>query len=305
MKTVGLVGCGRWGQYILRDLLSTGTAVKVVCRSQESVQRALSLGAISASANIDDLADTDGIVVAVPTVSHASILERIMPFGTPIFVEKPLTADVESARRLAAIAGENRLFVMDKWRYHPVIEAMRHEIASGRVGEVLAIRLTRWGWANPHTDVNGLWILAPHDLSIVLHLLGDIPDVTQAAASIPNQPDLALTAVLQRKGMPTVTLDISIASPEHRRRCLVIGSEMTLELRDGYDDRLFVRRGAPGAVDAVPGEIEAGDAMPLLSEIQRFVGFLHGGPAPYSSAAEGLLIVQRLAEIEQRLEEQQ
>lgn len=300
MKRIGLVGCGRWGRLILRDLLSIGAEVKVVCRTQDSIQRALSLGAASATSHMDDLKDTDGIVVAVPTASHADVLDAILPFGTPIFVEKPMTADVESARRLVRAAAD-RLFVMDKWRYHPVIEAMRTEIASGRVGDVLALRFTRWGWGNPHSDVNGLWILAPHDLAITLHLIGRIPEVVEAWAAIPHQPDLAMTAVLKGEGTPSVSLDISVASPEHRRRCLVIGSRMTLELRDGYDDRLFVREGAPGAADALVREIVAGNEMPLLCELQRFVGFLDGGPRPYSSAREGLLIVQRVADIAARL----
>ena len=102
------------------------------------------------------------------------MLDRVLALGPPIFVEKAMTADVASARRVAA-AGEGRLFVMDKWRYHPGVEAMRAEIAAGRVGDVLAIRTERWAWGHPHPDIGPLWILAPHDLSIVLHLMGDIP----------------------------------------------------------------------------------------------------------------------------------
>jgi hypothetical protein len=98
-----------------------------------------------------------------------------------------------------------------------------------------------------------------------------------------------------------VTLDISIASPEHRRRCLVIGSKMTLELRDGYDDRLFVREGFPGSEAAIAREIHVGTAMPLLTEVRRFVEFLQGGPKPYGTMDEAVLVVRRIAEIEEAL----
>ena len=160
-----------------------------------------------------------------------------------------MTTDVLSARRLAAAAAD-RLFVMDKWRYHPAVEAMRTDIVAGCVGEVLAIRTTRWGWGNPHRDVSALWMLAPHDLAIVLHLIGSIPPVWSAFAVSAQQPDIGAVALLKPARGPSVTLDIGIASPEYRRRCLVIGTRANLELRDSYDERIFVRDGAPGVADA-------------------------------------------------------
>jgi predicted dehydrogenase len=282
---------------ILRDLLACGAEVHVVSRTVAALERALALGAHSAKSDISALNEIDGFIVATPTATHAGVLERLVPTGRPVFVEKPMTADADSARRLAA-AAEGRLFVMDKWRYHPGIQAMRTEIDSGRVGEVLALRTVRWGWGNPHSDVSALWILAPHDLAVVLHLTGTIPDVRGAFPASTREPGLGVTAHLGTGGGPCITLDIGIASPEHRRRCLVIGSRATLELRDGYDERIFVRDGAPGATGAPERTIDAGTQMPLLAELQAFLAFLAGGPAPMSTAREGLLIVERLAAIE-------
>ena len=297
---IGLIGCGRWGRLILRDLLSCGAEVHVVTPSTRSQEDALARGARSAAADRSTLDAMDGFVIAAPTVLHAAIIEELLPEGRPIFVEKPMTADLASARRIAA-AANGKLFVMDKWRYHPAIEAMRREIAEGRVGEVLGIRTTRWAWGNPHPDVSGLWILAPHDLAIVFHLLGRIPEVRSVSAVCAKQPELGVTAHLGSGSDPSITIDIGIASPEYRRRCLVIGTQATLELRDGYDERIFVRDGAPGSPDAAERTIDAGGAMPLLTELQRFLGFLNGGPAPMSSAEEGLLIVERIAAIEAAL----
>jgi predicted dehydrogenase len=264
------------------------------------MQRALALGAHSAQSNLSALDQMDGFVVATPTVAHAEVIEQLVPTRRPIFVEKPMTADIGSARRLTA-AAENRLFVMDKWRYHSGIEAMREEIAAGRVGEILAIRTMRWGWGNPHSDVSALWILAPHDLAIVLHLIGEIPPVRSAFTVSTREPDLGVTAHLRGERGPSVTLDIGIASPDHRRRCLVIGSRATLELRDGYDECIFVRDGAPGEANASERAINVGGKMPLLAEIERFVTFLSGGPPPMSAAREGLVVVERLAAIEAAL----
>jgi predicted dehydrogenase len=244
---IGLIGCGKWGRLILRDLLACGAEVRVIGLTTASLEAAVALGAHSTSCDLSGLEQMDGFVVATPTATHAEVIDRLAPMGRPIFVEKPMTADVLSARRLAA-ASEGQLFVMDKWRYHPGIDAMRAEIAAGRVGEVLAIRTTRWGWGNRHGDVSALWILAPHDLAIVLHLVGDIPPVSSAYPVSARQPDLGVTAHLRADRGPSVTLDIGIASPDHRRQCLVIGSRATLHLRDSYDNRVFVRDGPPGLI---------------------------------------------------------
>jgi len=283
--------------------LACGAEVHAVSPTAETRARALAEGACSTSADLSELGDLsehgpmDGFIVATPTGTHAEVLDRLLALGPPIFVEKAMTSDVASARRVAA-AGEGRLFVMDKWRYHPGIEAMRAEIACGRVGEVLAIRTMRWAWGHPHLDISPLWILAPHDFSIVLHLLGDIPPFRSAIPLSARQPDLGLTAHFGSEEGPSITLDIGIASHDRRRKCHVIGSRATLEMRDGYDERIFVRDGAPGASGASDRVIEVGGKMPLLAEIERFLAFLSGGPAPMSTAREGLLVVERVAAIE-------
>lgn len=297
---VGLVGCGRWGRHILRDLLSLGAEVQVTCLSDATAAQARHAGAREAGRALPDPETTDAYVVATPTATHAEVLETLVSTGRPIYVEKPMTADAASARRLAD-AAPSRLFVMDKWRYHPAIEAMRRQVADGSVGEVLAIKTSRWQWSSPHLDVSPLWILAPHDLSIALHVLGRIPPLRHAFAMVPGRPELGLAAVLADDGAQ-VTIDIGVAAPEHRRRCLVVGSKASLELTDAYDDRLLVRRGAPGDSAAAAEVLQVGAEMPLLAELRAFLAHVRGeGPPPLSSARDGADIVERLSEIEAAL----
>lgn len=294
---VGLIGCGRWGRLILRDLVALGAEVQVTCRSETTAAEALRAGAVTAGTAPPDPTVCDAFVVATPSATHAAVLETLVSAGRPIFVEKPMTADVASARRLAA-AAPSRLFVMDKWRYHPAIEAMRREARTETVGQVLAIKTSRWQWSSPHRDVGPLWILAPHDLSIALHILGRIPPLVGASAVVPGRPDLGVSALLA-DATTHVHIDIGVASTEHRRRCLLIGSNATLELTDAYDDRLLVRRGAPGDPAAIAETLPVGGEMPLLAELRAFLAYVRGeGPPPLSSAADGLAIVERLAEIE-------
>jgi predicted dehydrogenase len=297
MIHIGLIGCGAWGRFILRDLKACDAAVHVVARSQTSRQNATVHRADSIVGDLAGLPPVDGYVVAAPTGVHAAIIEALLPTGRPIFTEKPMTADVASARRITAAAGE-RVFIMQKWRYHPGIERMRRETQNGELGDLVGIHIQRWGWGCPQRDVNAIWTLMPHDLSIVLHWLGDIPPVRFVRPTLLGPIDTGLIAQLGTPGGIPVTIDMSIAAPEHRRTFLIVGSKASAELRDSHDTSIQVRRGRPADPNAVADTIEIGQDMPLLLELQAFLRYLAGGPPPMTSAKEGLLIVERTAEIE-------
>lgn len=293
---IGLIGCGAWGRLILRDLKSCGAVVHVVAPSEGSRRNAVEQRADAIVGAVSDLPSVDGYVIAAPSSLHAKIIEALLPTGRPIYTEKPLTVDVASAARIAERAGE-RVFVMQKWRYHAGIERMRQEIVRGAVGDVRAIHVQRWGWGHPHSDTNAIWTLMPHDLSIVLHWLGDIPPLRSVRLTVPGAIDLGLVAELGDARLP-ISIDMSTVAPAYRRTFTLVGSAATLTLGDSYDAVIHARRGAPGAHDASVDTIAIGNDMPLLLELQAFLAHLRGGPPPMTSAHEGLLIVRRTAEIE-------
>ena len=171
---VGLVGCGRWGRLILRDLKALGCWVAVVARSPSSITNARTAGAEAIVATIDDLPPVDAAVVAVPTTVHGEAVLRLASRDCPIFCEKPLTSDVALARRIVDVAGE-RVFVMDKWRYHPGIHALRDLAQGGELGPVLGLKTVRIQGGNAHDDVDTAWTLLPHDMAIALEILGFLP----------------------------------------------------------------------------------------------------------------------------------
>lgn len=292
--SIGLVGFGRWGRHIFRDLRSLGAVVHVAVPSIDSRQSANAAGAATVCAHPDRLPEADGYVVATPTVLHARVVEMLIERQRPIFVEKPLTSDLDAARRIVEAAGE-RIFVMDKWRYHPAVRALAEQVRSGALGDILAIRTYRLGWDNPHRDVDAIWILLPHDLSIVLEILGRIPSARAAFQTVPDRPGSDLLALLQDDaGGVQVTIEISANHPASRRSVVVIGSKGAAQLADSHDDRILLASGVPGQDASRPTELQVGNAMPLLLELEAFVSHLRGGPPPRSSAREGLTIVERV-----------
>ena len=182
---IALVGCGPWSEHILRDLQSLGAEVQVVARHESSRARAVQGGASRIVSSVSELHPADGIVIARETVSHAEAIFDCVPFGVPIFVEKPMTHSVESAAAIAAMSDAGaRIFVMDKWRYHPGIEALADLARSQKYGKVVGLRCRRNWWGNPHSDVSALWIYVPHDLSIALEILGQISDPQYAIGDV-------------------------------------------------------------------------------------------------------------------------
>ncbi len=285
---VGLVGCGSWGRFILGDLLSLGCRVSVVARSPES--RARAEGANPVVGSVAELPELDGIVVATQTSTHAAVIEQALQRGVPVFVEKPLTDDPSAAARLAEAAGE-RLFVMDKWRYHSGVELLRDLARGGSLGAVRALLTTRIDWGNPHDDVDASWVLAPHDLSIALEVLGELPEARAAVADVDGGEVQGLVGLLGER--PWHRLEISTRSPERRREVQLVCEQGVALLADAYSDHVLVRR--DGADESE--RVEISTALPLLLELRAFVEHLQGGPPPRSSAAEGALVVRRVAEL--------
>lgn len=268
---VGLVGCGKWGKHILRDLTDLGCEVPVV----------------TSSGRVSDFQGVDGIVVATPTTTHADITEQALAHGVPVFVEKPLAADPEEAARIVE-AAPDRVFVMDKWRYHPGVELLAEIARSGELGRVVGLRTTRIGWGNPH-DVDAVWILAPHDLSIALEIFGSVPSPRSAVALSLDGEAEGLIGLLGDS--PWHALEVSARSVERRREVALVCERGVAVLPHGYSGHVLL------ATDEEPEKRAISTELPLLRELRAFVEHLDGGPPPRSSAQEGAEVVTTIAEL--------
>ncbi len=295
LKHIALVGCGDWGKHILRDLKTLGAHVSVVAINDATVTRARDGGA---DAMVDRIAslpqDIDGAVVATSTNAHTECVLALCAWNIPIFVEKPLAASVGEARRILQEAGD-RVFVMHKWRYHPGIERLREIVADGRLGAPIGFRSVRLGWAMPHDDFDPIWTLLPHDLSIVLHIFGSIPTPREAFADPLGPPGGGLFTRLGGNGEPNVVIEVSSFHPLIRRSIILACENGVAQLGDGYDDEVVLRIGAPGSRAAIEERLIAKGPMPLLRELEVFLGYLDGGPPPLSTAAEGCAVVETIA----------
>jgi predicted dehydrogenase len=289
-KVIGLVGVGNWGKLILRDLVSLGCEVHVVAVSKSSIANAQEFGAASIVSSIAELPELHGAVAAPIVTRHAEVVHALgLAQPGPIYCEKPLTADSTEADQLVEAFGD-RLFVMDKWRYQAGVLELARLAKGGELGEIQSLTLRRVSRGNPHPDVNTVWTHMPHDLSIALEILGDIPQVTHAFEEVVNNQVVGLRTTLGEA--PWVAIEISDGAPESHREMRVVGSTGIAVLAGGWSEDVIVRR-----FDGQPDEIVAADGeLPLLAELRAFVEHVGGGPEPKSSAAEGALVVRRIEE---------
>jgi predicted dehydrogenase len=289
---VGLVGCGRWGSLILRDLVALGCEVHVVARSPASVANAAAGGASSVHPAVAKLscgtAVLEGIIVATTAGQHHPVVMevlRIYGSALPIFCEKPLATSVREAEEMAETA--HRLFVMDKWRYHPAIRRMALARETGEFGALVGLHARRIQPGNPHPDVSPPWTYLPHDLSIVLEVLGNLPAVTRAVS---DHGDETVFAFLGER--PWVEIECSTRALWKSREVDAHFERGVLSMIDPLASTLRLQPNDGPARDLpVPGE------MPLLAELRAFVGHLRGGPAPRSTAADGVRVVRSIQDV--------
>jgi len=286
---VGLVGCGHWGANILRDLRALDCEVRVVARSDASVGRAREGGAAAVVREVGELGAVDGIVACTPIETHAAVIEEALAADVPVFTEKPLCDDAGDAARLAALAPD-RLFVMDKWRYHAGVAAIAEIAATGRLGRVHGLRTVRIQPDNRHAE-DAIWVLAPHDLAIALEVLGEVPRPRAASGQWADGRLVTMHALLEAdRGWHA--LEISERAPAADRRIELHCDDGVAVLAGGWDEHVLVHR--PGGQT---DRIEARGELPLLAELRAFVEYLDGGPTPKSSAAEGAAAVGVIAAI--------
>ncbi len=291
--TIGLVGCGRWGRNILRDLTVLGSTVVVVDPDEASRGRAEAFAPATILKTLSALPPVNGIVVATPATTHAEVVEALLGRGVPIFCEKPLTTDPSSAARLAEI-GAGLLFVMHVWRYHRGIVRLAEIARAQELGPVLCLRTERKNWTSPRTDTDSIWTLVPHDLSIALAVLGAIPMPRSAVVETIYGKPVSMLAVLGDS--PFMALDCSTRFGEKRREVRLHCRDGVAVLPDGESAFIEILRpgGAPDGAPAVERQSISGEPA-LLRELRVFVDHLRGGPPPPTDALEGLAVVRAVA----------
>jgi predicted dehydrogenase len=250
-------------------------------------------GPETVSTVLDVMSGVEGIVVATPSSTHAEVIESLLGFDVPIFVEKPLTTDVDSAARIARLA-PGSVFVMDKWRYHPAVTTIRDLVTAGRLGRISVIETTRVQHGMPHTDVDCSWILLPHDLAIAFEITGHHADALRATGRLEGGQIVGCDAEFSLGEDIIMRSSFGIDAAESLRTVRVIGDRAMATLGDGWSDHIVITELDD---DSIEETIETPGRLPLEAELADFIDHLAGGPPPRSSVIDGATAVATIIEV--------
>jgi predicted dehydrogenase len=176
----------------------------------------------------------------------------------------------------------------------PGVRELAEIARDGRLGRVRGLRTVRVGWGRVHDDVDATWVLAPHDLSIALEILGEVPEPRAAVADVVGAAAGGLDGILATDSVWHV-LSVSERSPVRSRQVVLHCEDGVALLGGGWDEHVTIVR--PGSDGADEERVGTTGELPLLAELRAFVGHLDGGPAPRSSAREGALVVETISRL--------
>jgi predicted dehydrogenase len=262
----------------------------------------------------------DGLIIATPPSTHETLAIAAMRAGKDVLVEKPMATSAAAARRLIeeAQAASVTLMVGHTFEYSDAVDKLNEVVQSGDLGTVLHIDTARLNLGLYQSDVNVVWDLAPHDISIINHLMGTLPSSLQAWGSCHAHPTLEDVAYLRlhyEDSNVTAVVAVSWLSPCKVRRVTVVGSKKMAVYDDMAEepvrvyDKGVMRAVQPEEFPAVPMSYRYGDIVspyvqlrePLMREDQHFVDSIAAGTRPVSDGANGLAVVRVLEAASQSL----
>jgi predicted dehydrogenase len=245
-----------------------------------------------------------GVVIATPAETHHELVHRTLAARKDVFVEKPLALTHEQGRTLVSLARERHLMLMvgHVLEYHPAIVRLGELIRAGALGRVRYIYSNRLNLGKVRSEENILWSFAPHDIAIILRLMGASPfQVVACGGSYvqPNLPDVTITNLLFDNGV-RAHLFVSWLHPFKEQRLVVIGTKKMASFDDVskelvvYDQRVDLKEGQPvpikGKGESVPFSLDE----PLRIECQAFLASIATRKSPLTDGESGLRVLRVL-----------
>jgi predicted dehydrogenase len=304
---VAIVGCGYWGKNLVRNFYALG-ALQIVCDATEAGrQTALSLAPTAQIvADPGDVlaSDVSGVVVATPAETHYPLVKAALLAGKDVFVEKPLALTYEQGAELVKLAEQRQriLMVGHVLEYHPAIVQLLALTRTGQLGKIHYIYSNRLSLGKIRREENILWSFAPHDVAVILRLMGSVPFEVVACGGDyvqPNIADVTVTNLLFDNGV-RAHIHVSWLHPFKEQRLVVIGSKKMASFDDVtkrlvlYDQRVEWQEGEPVPLKGNGDEVPFSTDEPLRLECQAFLQAIDTRVPPVTDGQSGLRVLRVL-----------
>lgn len=321
---IAVIGCGYWGVNYVRvfsELAETHVAVICDQRKERLLEIQQRFPNVDICTDIDDALhreDVDAVVIATQATTHFDVTRQCIAADKHILLEKPMAITTAQAAELVQM-GQTRdsvLMVGHTFLFNPGIQKVKEYIADGEIGEVYYMYAQRTNLGPIRHDVNALWDLAPHDVSIFNHLLNEKPIWVSAVGSnvLKNsRQDVGFVSIGYESGV-IGNIHVSWVDPHKVRQMVVVGSEQRIVFDDvSIQERVRVYEKGVAPLESEIGsfgefklQIRDGNIIsplipigePLKNQCRHFIECIHTGKTPITDAQAGLDVVQVMEAID-------
>lgn len=317
-QSVAVVGSGYWGSNLVR-VFHELNALAVVCdHDEESLNRVKQkFPDVAVDHRFENLlrpSSPAALVIATPAETHHRLCREALVAGKDVFVEKPLALKPEDGQELIQLAkAKGRLLMVGHiLLYHPAIVKLKELVASGELGRIQYIYSNRLNLGKIRREENILWSFAPHDISVILMLLGEMPTEISAHGGCylhSSIQDVTVSTLAFRSGV-RAHMFVSWLHPFKEQKLVVVGERQMavfddLESKDklslySHQIEWVERVPIPHKADAKAVAVDS--AEPLKEECRAFLHALASREDPPSSGAQGLRVLQVLDACQRSLE---
>lgn len=313
-QEVIVVGCGYWGKNLVRNFKELN-ALAMVCEATSS-GRATAAALAPQIPVVEDInqaleTDTPAVVIATPAETHYHLTKQALEAGKDVLVEKPLALTYEQGAHLVKLAEQREriLMVGHVLEYHPAVAQLLALVQAGELGKVHYIYSNRLSLGKVRREENILWSFAPHDVAIILRLMGAMPfQVIACGGSYvqPNIADVTVTNLLFDNGV-RAHIHVSWLHPFKEQRLVVIGSRKMASFDDVakklvlYDQRVEIQEGQPIPVKGHGEDVAFSPDEPLRLECRAFLEAVDTRRPPLTEGRSGLRVLEVLQAAQQSL----
>jgi len=306
---VAVIGAGYWGKNLVRNFHALNVLETVCDLNEETLNRVRSEYHVAITKDYDAVlsdASVDAVVIAAPAAHHFRLASRALNAGKHVFVEKPLALRVQEGRELVKLADERGLVLMvgHILEFHPAVVELKRLVQQGQLGKIQYIYSSRLNLGKLRTEENILWSFAPHDISVILQMLNEVPILATAQGGTYLNPPIVDTTLSTLEFASGVKAHVFVSwlHPFKEQKLCVIGSEKMAVFDDlepekklvlyahriSWTDRKPVAERDGGQVIALPKE------EPLRMECDHFLECVLEGSRPRTSGETGLRVLEVL-----------
>lgn len=239
---IAVIGCGYWGPNLVRNFIQSNKVQELICCDTDPKRLARmkslypSVTVVTDYKELLEIPDLDGVAIATPVKSHYPIAKDFLTRERHVFVEKPFTHSFETSLELVKLAEEKNcvLMVGHTFEYSAAVNKIKEIVENGELGKILYISCIRVNLGLFQRDINVIWDLAPHDISIILYLLGETPISVNSQGKAHFMPDIedVATTTLNFKNGVIAFIHNSWLDPNKIRKTTIVGTKKMLVFDD-------------------------------------------------------------------------